>query len=54
LAYINTDVEVEDTYVDGKITNKISWATLLSYKQTWAFAFGKFMTDGAWWFKGSV
>jgi ACS family hexuronate transporter-like MFS transporter len=50
LAYINTDVEVEDTYVDGKITNKISWSTLLSYKQTWAFAFGKFMTDGVWWF----
>lgn len=21
-----------------------------SYKQTWAFAFGKFMTDGVWWF----
>lgn len=50
LAYINTDVEVEDTYVDGKITNKISWSTLLSYNQTWAFAFGKFMTDGVWWF----
>ena len=23
---------------------------LLGYKQTWAFAFGKFMTDGVWWF----
>jgi ACS family hexuronate transporter-like MFS transporter len=22
----------------------------LGYKQTWAFAFGKFMTDGVWWF----
>jgi ACS family hexuronate transporter-like MFS transporter len=21
-----------------------------TYKQTWAFAFGKFMTDGVWWF----
>ena len=21
-----------------------------SYKQTWAFVFGKFMTDGVWWF----
>lgn len=24
--------------------------TLLGYRQTWAFFFGKFMTDGVWWF----
>ena len=36
--------------VDGKVTNRISWATLMGYKQTWAFAIGKFMTDGVWWF----
>jgi ACS family hexuronate transporter-like MFS transporter len=29
---------------------KVSWIKLLGYKQTWAFAFGKFMTDGVWWF----
>jgi ACS family hexuronate transporter-like MFS transporter len=29
---------------------KVSWLKLLSYKQTWAFTFGKFMTDGVWWF----
>jgi len=29
---------------------KISWTKLLGYKQTWAFTFGKFMTDGVWWF----
>jgi len=29
---------------------KISWTKLLTYRQTWAFAFGKFMTDGIWWF----
>lgn len=29
---------------------KVSWIKLLSYKQTWAFVFGKFMTDGIWWF----
>jgi MFS transporter, ACS family, hexuronate transporter len=27
-----------------------SWAQLLSLKQTWAFAIGKFLTDSAWWF----
>ena len=31
-------------------TEKVSWVKLLGYKQTWAFAFGKFMTDGVWWF----
>jgi MFS transporter, ACS family, hexuronate transporter len=29
---------------------KVSWFKLLGYKQTWAFVFGKFMTDGVWWF----
>jgi ACS family hexuronate transporter-like MFS transporter len=27
----------------------IPWASLLGYKQTWAFAIGKFMTDPIWW-----
>ena len=26
------------------------WAKLLSYRQTWAFAIGKFLTDPIWWF----
>ena len=28
----------------------ISFWQCLRYRQTWAFAFGKFMTDGVWWF----
>jgi ACS family hexuronate transporter-like MFS transporter len=31
-------------------TVRISWTKLLSYKQTWAFAIGKFLTDPVWWF----
>jgi len=31
-------------------TAKISWFKLLRFRQTWAFVFGKFMTDGIWWF----
>jgi len=27
----------------------IPWAQLLRYRQTWAFALGKFMTDPVWW-----
>ncbi|HET6996458.1 MAG TPA: MFS transporter [Chitinophagaceae bacterium] len=29
---------------------KLSWMQLLGYKQTWAFAIGKFLTDPIWWF----
>jgi ACS family hexuronate transporter-like MFS transporter len=29
---------------------KVKWTKLFGYKQTWAFSFGKFMTDGVWWF----
>ena len=28
----------------------VSWKRLLGYRQTWAFAMGKFMTDPFWWF----
>ncbi len=28
----------------------ISWSRLLTYRQTWAFAIGKFLTDPVWWF----
>jgi MFS transporter, ACS family, hexuronate transporter len=46
LAYINDDVEEQIP----ESTAKVPWFKLLEYKQTWAFAFGKFMTDGVWWF----
>jgi len=29
---------------------KVSFINCFKHKQTWAFAFGKFMTDGVWWF----
>ncbi|MES1218623.1 MAG: MFS transporter, partial [Bacteroidota bacterium] len=29
---------------------KLSWGKLLTYKQTWAFALGKLLTDPIWWF----
>lgn len=43
--YIHSDKEAEPTTQE-----KVSWARLLTYRQTWAFAFGKLMTDGVWWF----
>jgi len=51
LAYINGgEEEVAPTTHPAAETGKVSWVKLLGYKQTWAFAFGKFMTDGVWWF----
>ena len=47
--YIHHDCDTEVKIVDEK-AEKVSWIKLLSYKQTWAFVFGKFMTDGVWWF----
>jgi MFS transporter, ACS family, hexuronate transporter len=46
LTYINADSEENIPSTN----EKVSWFKLLSYKQTWAFTFGKFMTDGVWWF----
>ncbi len=35
---------------EAEVATKVSWLSLLSYRQTWTFIVGKFMTDGVWWF----
>jgi len=52
LDYINQDSIAETAANNNveKIDKKISFIDSFKYKQTWAFAFGKFMTDGVWWF----
>ena len=51
LTYINQDAETEG---DPKDVNDegpaISFAKCFTFRQTWAFIVGKFMTDGVWWF----
>lgn len=47
--YINSDC-VAVTGAPQPAVPKTSWFQLLRYRQTWAFTFGKFMTDGVWWF----
>ncbi len=42
LAYIRSDPP-------DRVT-KIAWRDLLPYRQTWAFAIAKFLTDPVWWF----
>ena len=49
LTYIRQDDAV-DNVAQGAIQKRITFAQAFRYKQTWAFAFGKFMTDGVWWF----
>lgn len=47
LNYIHSDKEESES---AEQEPKISWGRLLTFKQTWAFIAGKFMTDGIWWF----
>ncbi|TAH00213.1 MAG: MFS transporter [Sphingobacteriales bacterium] len=47
LQYIQSDVDEVQEAVNEP---KFSWMQLLGYRQTWAFAIGKFLTDPIWWF----
>ncbi|MFN8345595.1 MAG: MFS transporter [Spirosomataceae bacterium] len=48
--YINSDAA--EVLADKNDANKpqVSWAKLLGFRQTWAFALGKLLTDPIWWF----
>lgn len=46
LEYINSDAPEADPEND----EKVSWKKILAVRQTWAFVFGKFLTDPIWWF----
>ena len=46
--YIHSGDEVE--VVSEVVKEKVPWYKMLTYKQTWSFVVGKFMTDGIWWF----
>jgi MFS transporter, ACS family, hexuronate transporter len=41
-AYIRSDAEKKE--------KPMPWARLVTFRQTWAFALGKFMTHPVWWF----
>ncbi|HXB94719.1 MAG TPA: MFS transporter [Puia sp.] len=43
--YIHSDEEATAT-----VGSKVPWGKLLRVRQTWAFVFGKFLTDPIWWF----
>lgn len=53
LNYILSDRDSQDELekqAQSVQEKKISMWDCFKYKQTWSFAFGKFMTDGVWWF----
>ncbi|MGC2637096.1 MAG: MFS transporter [Acidobacteriaceae bacterium] len=47
-----TGVELRHIYEEAaaQMGPKVKWLRLLGYRQTWAFAVGKFLTDPIWWF----
>jgi ACS family hexuronate transporter-like MFS transporter len=47
--YIHSDKD-EAAPVDDTHPPRVSWIKLLGYRQTWAFAIGKLLTDPIWWF----
>ncbi len=51
LNYIKQDVDHgEIATAETPVTSKVSILECLKFKQTWALIFGKFFTDGVWWF----
>ncbi|MDQ7949015.1 MAG: MFS transporter [Pedobacter sp.] len=54
LAYIQQDIvvheQVSEPLTAASPVKKLSFLDCLGFRQTWSFAFGKFMTDGVWWF----
>lgn len=46
----NLSADPTEKQVETAQAKKISFGQCFKYKQTWAFAVGKFMTDGVWWF----
>ena len=52
LNYIEQDIDIAEVQDRDKVKEEkaIPFFQCFSYRQTWAFLVGKFMTDGVWWF----
>ena len=48
--FIHSNVEHHASTDLSTPEQKISWIKLLSFRQTWAFVLGKFLSDPIWWF----
>lgn len=47
--YIHSDLDEQAAETTASQA-KVSWGKLLTFRQTWAFVVGKFLTDPIWWF----
>jgi MFS transporter, ACS family, hexuronate transporter len=50
IMHIESDFEEEKGSLADDEQPELSWFQLLKFRQTWAFAIGKFLTDPIWWF----
>lgn len=48
--FIHSDVDEQEAEKADVGRAQVSWFRLLTFRQTWAFFVGKFMTDPVWWF----
>ena len=48
--FIHSDVAEQAAEQTAVGKAKVPWLKLLTFRQTWAFVVGKFMTDPIWWF----
>ncbi|HEY0947010.1 MAG TPA: MFS transporter [Opitutaceae bacterium] len=48
--YIHSDRDEQAAENTATAKPKVSWLRLLTFRQTWAFVAGKFLTDPIWWF----
>lgn len=50
LVFIESEKDDPTLSPEEETKPRLTWVKLLSYRQTWAFAIGKFLTDPIWWF----
>jgi MFS transporter, ACS family, hexuronate transporter len=48
--FIHSDKDEQEDLLRNPEQEKVTWLKLLTYRQTWAFFLGKFLTDPIWWF----
>jgi ACS family hexuronate transporter-like MFS transporter len=48
--FIHSDIDEQAAEQAAGGQDKVPWVRLLQFRQTWAFALGKFLTDPIWWF----
>ena len=48
--FIHSDIDEQEAEKADLAKENVPWLRLLTFRQTWAFVIGKFLTDPIWWF----